>query len=108
MEDVIKSEFIYQNHTDEVHHKRTQPTEDLILERNKKLRNNHGAIQDLGSQGGLGNWGRMVASIPFILWEEAIRDGYELNSKDKDHAGKEMHRFLQSDKGKVCLVTPKL
>lgn len=107
MDDVIKSEMHYQDHTDELFHKTSQPTENLILERNKRLRN-EGVVQDLGSQGGIGQWGRQVASIPFILWEKAIRDGYRLNSKDKVEAEKELHRFLMSDDGKACLIVPKL
>ena len=108
MDSVIKSDVIYQEHTGELHHKTTQPTENLILERNKKLRNNSGALQDLGTQIDGNSWGRQVASIPFILFERAIREGYDLNSKDKDIAQKELFRFLQSDLGKPCLVTEKL
>ena len=107
MTGVIKSEVFFQNHTDEMIHKTSQPTEKLILDRNAELRKNEGAIQDLGAQSG-GTFGRQVASIPFIIYEKAIRQGYELNHRDKDHAGKEMMRFLQSDMGKACLVTEKL
>jgi hypothetical protein len=38
------------------------------------------------------------------MWEKAIRDGYQLNCKDKDIAEKEMHRYLQSPEGRTCLV----
>jgi hypothetical protein len=89
-------------------HKVTQPTEDLILERNRELRNNKGAVQDLGSQGGISTWGRQIASIPLILWDKAIREGYRLNSRDKKEAERELHRFLNSDMGKACLIVPKL
>lgn len=104
MTGVIKSEVIYQDHTDELIHKTSQPTEGLILDRNAELRKNEGAIKDLGAGQEGGTWGRQVASIPFIVFEKAIRDGYQLNHKDQDFAGKEMHRFLQSDEGKACLV----
>lgn len=103
MSDVIKSKIILDNQGS-LFHETTQPTEDMILERNKQLRNNPGSIQDLGSQLEGGVWGRQVASIPFIVYEKAIRDGYQLNSPDSDHAGKEMHRFLRSEEGQKCLV----
>jgi len=103
MDEVLKSEFFFQDHTEELTHKVTQPTEDLILQRNLDLRNNAGAIQDLGAQSGE-TWGRMLASIPFILWDKAIREGYELNAKDAKHAEKELHRWLMTEDGKRCLV----
>ena len=108
MSDPIKSEFHYQEHTGLLTHVTSQPTEKLILERNNELRKNEGAIHDLGSQGEGGSWGRQVASIPIILYQKAIRDGYQLNSKDTEFAGKETMRFLASDEGKTCLVTGRL
>lgn len=103
---VIKSEIFYQPHTETLTHKTTQPTEDLILARNAELRKNPGAIKDLGSQSG-GTFGRQVASIPFIMFEKAIRDGYDLNNRDGKIAGLEMTRYLQSTEGKMCLVQGK-
>ncbi len=85
----------------------TQPTEDVILARNARLRNNPGAIRDLGKGGEGGTWGRQVASIPLIIYDKAIRDGYDLNNLDSEIAGREMHRFLQSPMGKACLVQGK-
>ncbi len=102
---VIRSRIHYQEHTGVITHETTQPTEDVILERNSELRKNPGVIRDLGAGSG-DTWGRQVATIPMILFEKAIRKGYDLNSKDSEHAGKELHRFLQSDMGKVCLVQP--
>jgi len=49
MDEVFRSEFHYQEHTGELTHKLTQPSEDLILQRNAELRKNPGVIQDLGS-----------------------------------------------------------
>jgi hypothetical protein len=49
----------------------------------------------------------MVASIPFIMFEKALRDGYDLNSPDSQIAGQEMNRFLKSPEGKMCLVQGK-
>ena len=53
----------------------TQPTEDLILERNKQLRNNPGSLKDL-------EFGRQVASIPFNIWEKWRREYPELTQGD--------------------------
>ena len=80
---VIKSEFL--THIDEVAHKQTQPSENIILARNAELRNNPGSIKDM-------EWGRMVASIPMNMFEKAIRDGYALNHYDADVAAAAMAR----------------
>ena len=100
-QDVIVSELKMEGDT--LVHKTTQPTEDIILERNKELRKNPDAIKDLGEQSGE-SFGRLVASIPIIMFNIAIKDGYKLNSPDGDIAQKEMFRFLQSVEGKMCLV----
>jgi hypothetical protein len=105
VDEVFRSEF--DTHCDEIVHKLTQPTEGIILARNARLRNNPGAIRDLGKGGEGGTWGRHVASIPMINYDRAIRDGYDLNNLDSEIAGKEMHRFLQSPMGKACLVQGK-
>ena len=104
MDEVLKSDLHYQEHTGVLTHKLTQPTEDLILQRNAELRNNSGVIQDLGAQSKGGAWGRQVASIPFIIFEQAKRDGYDLSCKDQEIAGREMNRFLHSPEGRACLV----
>ena len=104
-EPVIKSEIKF--HIDEMQHITTQPTENLILRRNAKLRNNEGVIRDLGSEDGE-TWGRMVASIPFIMFEKALRDGYDLNCKDSKKRSKEMQRYLSSEEGKLCLIRGKM
>jgi hypothetical protein len=98
---VIKSEFL--THIDEVAHKQTQPSEALILARNAELRKNPGVLYDLGEQEGQ-SWGRMVASIPFNMFEKAIRDGYALNSQDPDIAATAMANYLLTPEGKACLV----
>ncbi|RKY42331.1 MAG: hypothetical protein DRP85_03330 [Candidatus Makaraimicrobium thalassicum] len=108
MNDVIRSDIHFQEHTGELTHKRTQPTENIILERNKELRRNPGVIQDLGAQSEGGAYGRQVASVPFIMYEEAIRDGYELNKGDSKHRSNEMMRFLRSEKGQLCLIQGKV
>jgi len=102
IDEVFKSDIHYQAHTDVVTHKVTQPSESIILERNKQLRNAPGAIKDLGAESS--TWGRQLASIPFIMYEKALRDGFRFNSPDKDTANKEMQRFLATPEGKACMV----
>lgn len=104
MDEIFKSELSFEH--DHLVHKLTQPSEDVILERNKRLRNNTGAINDLKDEDGE-SWGRMLCSIPFIIWNKAIKDGFDLNSKDSTIANKELYRFLQTDIGKACLVRDK-
>jgi len=99
--DALVSKLHFQPHTGITTNEVSQPTEQLILDRNKDLRNNKGVINDLG---GKNPWGRQLASIPFIIFEKAIRQGFKLNSLDKDEAGLEMHRFLKTPMGKSCLV----
>jgi len=98
----FKSEFI--EHCNTITHKLTQPTEDLILARNARLRQNPGVINDLGHKAEGGTWGRQLASIPLILYDKAKRNGYDLDSKDKETAEREMLRFLDSVEGCACLV----
>lgn len=100
MDEVIRSKIHYQPSEDRLYHETTQPTEDLILAENAELRKDN-ALRDL-------SFGRQVASIPFIMWEKAVRDGYDLNCKDSKIAEKELFRYLQSDEGKKCLVRDKL
>ena len=103
MTDVIRSDVHYQAHTGELTHKTSQPSEDIILQRNAELRKNPGVIQDLGKQSG-STFGRQVASIPFIMYEAAIRAGYELNAKDAGQRQKEIFRYLKTEEGKKCLI----
>lgn len=104
MDEVFRSEVHYQEHTGVLTHKVTQPSEDLILTRNAELRKNPGVIRDLGAQSKDGTWGRMLASIPFNMYEAAIRAGYALDSKDGKHRSNEVFRYLKSEEGQKCLV----
>ena len=104
MDEVIKSEMHYQDHTGVLTHKTSQPSEKIILDRNAEMRKNPGMIRGLGEGQEGGQWGKQLASIPMITYEKAKRDGYDLNSKDQKFAGLEMHRFLQSPEGRACLV----
>lgn len=103
----IRSRIHYQEHTGILTHITDQPTEEIILARNAELRKNPGVIRDLGSNDEGGSWGRSIANIPFIMLERAKRDGYELDATDKEHRSKELHRFLQSEEGRKCLIQGK-
>ena len=103
MDEVIKSDLHYQEHDGQLTHIATQPTEDIILARNAELRKNPGVIQDLGKQSN-GTFGRQLASIPFIMYDKAIRDGFILNAGDADSRSKELFRYLKSEEGKKCLI----
>lgn len=102
----LKSDIIIEGDT--ITHAITQPTEDLILGRNSELRKNEGCIKDLGQGQEGGTWGRQVACIPenLLLW--ASKNGYDIYNKDSQIASKELFRFLNSEKGKPCLVRGKL
>ena len=93
----ILSEIAHQAHTNELFHRRTQPNEDIILERNQRLRNEPEAFAK-------NDYFHQLASIPIIMWEKAVRDGYELNSKNNEHATKELMRYLRSPEGRTCMV----
>jgi len=103
MDEVIKSKLHYHHGDNTATHVATQPTENLILDRNAELRKNPGAIHDLGAQSGEA-FGRLMASIPIIMYDRALRNGFDLNSKDKTRADLEMMRYLQTTEGKSCLV----
>jgi len=103
MDNVIKSDMHFDNASNTLTHVTSQPTENIILARNAELRKNPGALHDLGAQSGE-SFGRLMASIPFIMYDKAIRDGYDLNSKDKITADLEMMRYLKTPEGKSCLV----
>jgi len=104
MSEVLQSDIHYQEHTGVLTHKLTQPTEKLILDDNARMRSCKGLLRDLGDHSEGGAWGRMVATIPFIIFEQAKREGYDLSSKDAQIAAQEMNRFLKSPMGKACLV----
>jgi len=96
----ILSELLYQEHTDEVAHRRTQPNEDLILARNYELRKQPEAFKK-------NDYLQPVASIPIIMWEKAIREGFALNARDHATADSELARYLSSPEGKLCMLTEK-
>jgi len=103
----IKQELHYQEHTGVLTSAQTQPTEDLILGRNAELRKNPGVLKDLGQGSEGGTWGRQIASIPMIVFDAAIRQGFDLNNTDAKYGAREMQRFLATPTGKTCLVRGK-
>ena len=104
---VFTSKFHYQEHDGQLTHILDQPTKNRILDRNAELRRTPGILRDLGTGAEGGTWGRLMATIPLIMFEEAIREGFDLNSPDADHAAKEMARFLLTPKGRACVVQGK-
>jgi len=104
MDEVFRSEVHFQEHTGILTHKLTQPSESLILDRNARLRNSPGVLKDLGHESEGGSWGRMLASIPLIIYEQAQRDGFQLNCKDNEIASNELNRFLRTPEGRACMV----
>ena len=107
MDGVIESKYHYQAHTEVMTHETSQPTEDLILDRNAEMRKNPGSVQDLGAQGKDGTWGRQIAEIPMIMYAAAIKAGYELTNPDQKFAASEMQRYLASSEGQKCLIQGK-
>ena len=109
MEGGIKQELHYQNHTDTLTARLTQPAEKIILERNAQLRKNPGSIRDLGQVEGKNKthsqtWGRLLCSIPNLMYAQAIKAGFAMDSSDSKLAEKEINRFLLTDEGKQCLI----
>ncbi len=96
-------QYHFQQHDGQLTRVMDQPSKGIILERNAELRKNKGAILDLGAQSGE-SFGRQIASIPYIMVLEAIKNGYDLFSKDKEVREREINRFLRSDKGRACMV----
>lgn len=108
MNDVVLASHINIDNDGVATHVITQPTEDIILERNKQLRQNPAALRDLGQGSEGGSWGRLVATIPENLLIWASRNGYDVFCKDNDISSKELFRFLQSEKGQACLVRERI
>lgn len=92
MDGPIKSRLVFQPHENKIYHERTQPTEKIILERNKQLRNNPGTLKDL-------SFGRKIADIPFNMIEKAKRDGYDIM---KDPTA--LMKWLKTEDGRLCIV----
>ena len=96
----LVSEFHSDAHDGTIHHRITQPNEALILERNKRLRNEPEAFKK-------NDFMAPLCTIPVSTWEWAKRNGYDLDCQDREIADKELFRFLKSPEGKACLMTEK-
>lgn len=82
---------------DKLYRVMSQPSEDIIMNHNKELRKNEGALVDM-------EFGRLRANIPLNIYEAAIRCGYDLDNKDGKIWRMEMERFLNSPIGRACQV----
>ena len=76
----------------------TQPSEELILERNAELRKNPGALRDL-------SFGRQVASIPMVVYDKWMREYPKLRSPDQKEASDELMRILRLPENRIYCVT---
>jgi hypothetical protein len=95
LDEVFKAD--YEIHGDQLVRRLTQPTENIILNRNAELRKNPGAIRDM-------SFGRMVASIPFNDYEFLRRKYPELVYGDAEQRQKCMYKILSSSEGARFLV----
>lgn len=99
--DPLRIDWHWQPHTDTLTRVQTQPNKPKIYEENHELRKNPDAVRDL-------EWGRFVARIPFDDWTAAMRNGYDLQSKDPKTAERELMRYLRSDEGKLAMIRGRL
>lgn len=75
-----------------------QKDRDVILERNKRLRQNPGALKDL-------SFGRLVATIPFEDWQQFLKDNPGYRQMDKKEREAAIMRFLKFHPiGQACRV----
>jgi len=70
----------------------------LILDRNQKLRNSHGVMNDL-------SFGRQIASIPFEDWEWFKRANPDYHKVCKEDREKMLFNFLKNTpRGQACMI----
>ena len=98
-DEVFKSEF-HQSSDGKLTRVLSQPSEEIILNRNKELRKNPGAIKDL-------SFGRMVGSIPLNDWEMLCRKYPALTRGDSKQMQAQLMKILNSEEGKKYLVQEK-
>jgi hypothetical protein len=82
---------------DEVVRLLTQPSADIILERNNELRKNKGALRDM-------SFGRQVASIPLNEFEMLKRKYPDLVDGDAQQRQMRLMKILNSSEGRKYLV----
>ena len=96
---LIVNEFYHDAHDETMHVRQTQPTEQLILDRNAELRRNKGALKDLSGPDGK-KWGGMTASIPVIMYDKVMKAG-KYNLQDDGDLNKWLR---ETPEGRSCLV----
>lgn len=84
-----------------VYTKQIQPSEDIILERNQRLRNESGSTKDLG-------FGRLVATIPIITMMEWEKKYPELTKGDAKMRSQFLIGLLKQTENKKFLVRDKV
>lgn len=95
---LYKQEFKQED--DKLHRRLTQPTEGVILERNKQVRQNS-ALRDM-------SFGRQVASIPLNDYEMLCRKYPELKHGDAEQKQTRIMKILASSEGKKYMVQESL
>lgn len=95
-DDQYKSRIV--THGNEVGHIFEQKDRDVILERNKRLRANPGALRDL-------TFGRQVASIPFEDWQTFLEKHPDYRQMDKEKRLVTLMTWLKTTpEGRACMV----
>ena len=94
----FKSRIVEHAATGEVGHIFEQKDRDVILERNKRLRQNPGALRDL-------SFGRLVATIPLEDWYHFLKITPGYRQMDKKQRQAAVMKFLKFDPiGRACQV----
>lgn len=94
----FKQRIVSHAPTGEVGSITVQKDRDVILERNKKLRQSPGALKDL-------SFGRLVATIPFEDWHNFLKNNPGYRQMDKEQRQAAIMNFLKFDPiGKACQV----
>jgi hypothetical protein len=86
---VLRFDYFESPHEGKVHRRTSQPSADLILNRNAELRKNPGALRDL-------SFGRLVLNIPVNDLEMLERKYPELRSPDSTERTAAWARFTAS------------
>lgn len=97
---IIQNEYHFSEHDEVLTVRQTQPSEQLIMDRNAELRLNPGARRDLTGNDGK-TWGRHQANIPNIIYHKVIAEGkYDLSTE------RGIQEWLNGTKeGRACLVS---
>ena len=94
----FKSRIVSHAPTGEVGHICEQKDRDVILSRNKKLRQSPGALRDT-------EFGRYIASIPFEDWDYFLGQNPGYRQMDKQQRQAALMKFLKFDpRGQACCV----